>query len=66
MIGLGVLAAQAVIVPIASAMLEDRAPTPVEVTAPPLPAAPEAEPATDVDAGAGDGGVVVRVSALVG
>jgi hypothetical protein len=37
-IGLGALAAQAVIVPVAAAMLESRAPTPVEVTVPALPA----------------------------
>jgi hypothetical protein len=41
-IGLGALAAQAVIVPVAAAMLERDTPTPVEVTAPALPAVQKA------------------------
>jgi hypothetical protein len=64
MIGLSALAAQAVIVPIAAAMLKDRTPTPVEVTAPALPAAPEAEPATEVEDGV-EGVGTVQVIALV-
>ena len=45
LIGLGALAGQAVIVPVAAALLENRAPTPVEVTAPALPASQKVEPA---------------------
>ena len=67
MIGLGALAVQAVIVPIASAMLEEPVSEPVEVTAPALPPVPQADPAIDVDMHVGDGEVVrVKLIALVG
>jgi hypothetical protein len=65
LIGLSALAAQAVIVPIAAAMLEDRAPAPVEVTAPALPATPKAEPALEVHDDANGVGTGVEVIALV-
>jgi hypothetical protein len=65
-IGLGALAAQAVIVPIAGAMLKDRTPAPVEVTAPALPPAPQADPAADVDKGLDGLEQQVEAIALVG
>jgi len=65
-IGLSALAAQAVIVPIAAAMLEDRAQSPVEVTAPALPAAPKPAPATDVENGGEVDTVETEVIALNG
>jgi len=63
MIGLSALAAQAVIVPIATAMLKDHAPAPVEATAPALPAPPEA-PATKMQDGV-EGVGAVQVIALI-
>jgi hypothetical protein len=63
LIGLSALAAQAVIVPIAAAMLQDRSQG-AEVTAPALPAAPVVEPALDVERGVD--GVGIEVIALVG
>lgn len=53
-IGLGALGAQAVVVPMVTAILRDPAPVEIrvpaiEVTAPALPRRLEAEPATDVD-----------------
>ena len=65
-IGLSALAAQTVIVPIAVAMLEGRAQSPVEVTAPPLPAAPKAEPATDVEHSGHETPSQAEVIALIG
>jgi hypothetical protein len=65
LIGLSALAAQAVIVPIAAAMLEHRVQTPVEVTAPALPAAPQAEPAVEMHDDANGVGTGVEVIALV-
>jgi hypothetical protein len=65
MIGLGALAVQAVIVPIASAMLQEPVSAPVDVTAP--APAPQVEPAVEVDWHGEDGEVVrVKLIALVG
>jgi hypothetical protein len=56
MIGLGAFAAQAVL---------SRIETPVEVTAPALQPAPQAEPVTDLDNGAKGDGIGAEVIALI-
>jgi hypothetical protein len=63
-IGLSALAAQGVIVPLATAMLRDRETTPVEIIVPALPAA-EKQPTTDVDKG-NEGPRVMKVIAFIG
>ena len=65
-IGLGVLVGQAVMMPIAAAMVEDRAPTPIEVTAPALPAVQRAEPAVEVGECGKGMEIPARVIALIG
>ena len=64
-IGLGALAAQAV-VPVAASMLENRAPTPVEVTAPALPAVQKAGTAVVEEEGCEGFHIPAQVIALIG
>ena len=65
-IGLGALATQAVIVPVAAAMLESRAPTPVEVTAPALPALQKAGSAVVEGEGCEGFHIPAQLIALIG